>query len=129
MAIHSGMLTGMFKAKITPVTQAERSPTGLGLCISLQYRYSKTTQARVVTAVSRIARMPKISPDATMLGTSAISTLPIRPRVVALSRIWGEAVTIRRSSIPYFPPLRSSPMYQAFARPMFWATGRLAGQA
>ena len=44
------MPAGTLSARITPVTQAERSPTGLGFFISRVYRYSKATQARVVTA-------------------------------------------------------------------------------
>ena len=48
--IHRGRPTGKFSARITPVTQAERSPTGLGFFMIRQYRYSKATQASVVTA-------------------------------------------------------------------------------
>ena len=88
-----------------------------------------STQASVVTATSTMACTPKISPAASTAGSSAMTTLPISPRVVDASRICGEAVTIRRSSMGYLPPFRSSAMYQPLARPIVWLTGRLAGQA
>ena len=46
MAIHSGMVAGRLKARIMPVTTAEKSPTGTGFFITTQYSASKPTQAR-----------------------------------------------------------------------------------
>ena len=107
--IHSGIFTGRFMARMMPVTTADRSPTGLGFFSSRVYRYSNPTQAATVTPVTSSARMPKMKAAATIQGTRAITTLPIRPRVVELSRICGEAVTIRRcSSIVTSLPFRFS---------------------
>ena len=128
-AIQSGMPTGMFSARMMPVTTADRSPAVFGFFSSISYKYSNATQARVVTATSTRACTPKISPAASTAGSSAMTTLPISPRVVVASRMCGEAVTIRRSSIGYLPPFRSSAIYQPLARPIVWLTGRLAGQA
>ena len=87
MPIHRGRVTGKFMARMMPVTTAERSPTGLGFFISIQYRYSKPTQAAVVTAVSSSARRPKIMAEAMMQGTREMTTLPISFRVETLSVI------------------------------------------
>ena len=129
--IHSGMFTGRFMARMMPVTTADRSPTGLGFFISRVYRYSKPTQAATVTPTTSSARIPKMKqPQGRMQGTRAMITLPISPRVVELSRICGEAVTIRRcSSMGHFPAFPFfSFRYQALASAMVWLTGRLAGQ-
>ena len=56
MAIHRGMVTGIFSARIMPVTTAERSPTGLGFFIRWQYIYSNSTLAATVTPTTRRVR-------------------------------------------------------------------------
>lgn len=94
MAIHSGMVAGRLKARIMPVTTAEKSPTGTGFFITTQYSASKPTQAATVTPVTSSARAPKISVLATSAGSSAMHTLSISPRVLVWLVIWGDAVTI-----------------------------------
>ena len=84
--------------------------------------YSKATQAAVVTTVSSRAFTPKISVLAMTQGIREITTLPISLRVLTLSVIWGEAVTIRLS-IYLFPPI----LWNTLAMAMVWVRGRLAG--
>ena len=76
--------------------------------------------ATVVTAITSSARIPKIKAEATTVGIRAMTTFPIRLRLEALSRICGEAVTIRRcSSICHLPAFSVFCLrYHAFASAM-----------
>ena len=85
IAIHTGMVTGMFSARIRPVTTAERSPTGLGFFIRRQYSHSNTTQAATVTPHSSRVFRPKMMVLATTQGSSAMITFSISLRVLELS--------------------------------------------
>ena len=96
-----GIPTGTFRARMMPVTTADRSPTGLGFLSSLQYSHSKATLATTDTAVTSRARRPKMIAEATTQGTRATITLAIRPVVVSSERRCGEAETISFVSITY----------------------------
>ena len=107
-----GLVTTWFIYRWIPVLPAMPRTNMKG-----QFRFLKKPQPWLLIA-------------ATMLGTRAMTTLPISPRVVELSRICGEAVTIRRcSSICHFPAFSVVCFrYQALASAIVWDTGRLAGQ-
>ena len=78
---------------------ADRSPQGMGLCISLQYRYSKITQAATVTAVRIRELIPKMMTEAISVGTRAMQTRCMIFWVLSALVIWGAAVTINLLSI------------------------------
>ena len=73
-AIHSGMPTGMLRARMMPVTTAERSPTVFCLWVRISYRYSNATQAKVVTTTCTSACTPKIRAEASTQGSRAMTT-------------------------------------------------------
>ena len=80
-AVHSGMFAGRLQANITPVTRAEQSFTASGRFASQQYSASNATQLTAHTATTSHARAPKIMPEASTTGMSAMSTWIISPCV------------------------------------------------
>ena len=73
---------------------------------SLQYRYSKITQAATVTTVMIRALMPKMITEATRAGSRAMHTRCMIFWVLSALVMWGAAVTI--SLLPITSYLHSS---------------------
>ena len=88
-AMYSGMVEGRLKASSKPVTTADRSPAVWGVLRSRHHRYSNSTQAAVVTAVTSSARQPNITNEAISVGTSAITTFSMTFCVVMPSNTCG----------------------------------------
>ena len=98
-AIHQGSVAGRLKARSIPVTTAEKSLMATSRPTSLQYRYSKITQAATVTAVRIRELIPKMMTEAISVGTRAMQTRCMIFWVLSTLVIWGAAVTINLLSI------------------------------
>ena len=83
------------KARSSPVTTADRSPTVDSVFRSLHQIYSHSTQEAVVTATTRRLRRPKITVEAIRAGIRAMITFSITRWVVKALRIWGTGDTTR----------------------------------
>ncbi len=93
VAIHSGKAGGKLKARIRPVTTAEKSPTGSGFLRTRHHKSSKQTQAATVTPHSSSTRAPKMTVEATSVGSKATTTTSITRRVEFLLSRCGEGET------------------------------------
>ena len=107
MHCQMGILTGRFRARIRPVTAADRSITVLGRFMPFSNSHSKNTQAATHTTSTSSARMPKNSTEAITAGIRAISTSRMMVWVVSFPWICGETDTIIVSFIRQPPPLSS----------------------
>jgi hypothetical protein len=94
-ASHIGIVTGKFNASSIPVTQADKSPIVCSRFISLRQKYSVSTLNTTHKAIKKIALPPKYIALDTTDGKSAIITISIIFCVEILSRLCGDAVTIK----------------------------------
>ncbi len=103
-AIQSGMLTGMFSARMMPVTTADRSPTVLDFFQQLFINVLKRHTGQGGHSDQHQRLHAEDQTRGQHGGQQRNDNIARQPRVVDASRICGEAVTIRRSSMGYLPP-------------------------
>jgi hypothetical protein len=85
MACQMGISTGRFRARIRPVTAADRSMTVTGLPVIFSKAHSQAMATATHTTSTSRARTPKNSTEAATAGIKAMSTSRMMVWVVSLA--------------------------------------------